>query len=170
MARRTRDTKATEQLLDLTKKKAAILRDQIVNHGAALQAEYDGERAEEQKYTERLKELRAHNERVEAEAKKLGFSNNAAREEAEDKAAAEAQAKADAEAKAKADAEAKANAPQLRTDGPTLAEYVKAGYKPETYPPQGYAPANDPESIKQAEASAKRRADDDAKKGAEPQK
>lgn len=30
------------------------------------------------------------------------------------------------------------NAP-LRTDGPTLAEYVDAGYAPETYPPRGYA-------------------------------
>jgi len=28
---------------------------------------------------------------------------------------------------------------QLRTDGPTLEEYVKAGYPAETYPPAGYA-------------------------------
>lgn len=27
----------------------------------------------------------------------------------------------------------------LRTDGPTLAEFVAAGYLPENYPPQGYA-------------------------------
>lgn len=27
----------------------------------------------------------------------------------------------------------------LRTDGPTLEEYVAAGYSPESYPPQGYA-------------------------------
>lgn len=27
----------------------------------------------------------------------------------------------------------------LRTDGPTFAEYVAAGYAPESYPPQGYA-------------------------------
>jgi hypothetical protein len=27
----------------------------------------------------------------------------------------------------------------LRTDGPTLAEYVARGYSAETYPPQGYA-------------------------------
>ena len=27
---------------------------------------------------------------------------------------------------------------ELRLDGPTLEEYVAAGYKPETYPPQGY--------------------------------
>lgn len=27
----------------------------------------------------------------------------------------------------------------LRIDGPTLAEYVAAGYPAETYPPQGYA-------------------------------
>jgi hypothetical protein len=40
--------------------------------------------------------------------------------------------------------EAKASKPPrnekgLRTDGPTLEEYVKAGYKAETYPPKGYA-------------------------------
>lgn len=28
---------------------------------------------------------------------------------------------------------------ELRTNGPTLAEYVKAGYQPSNYPPQGYA-------------------------------
>lgn len=31
----------------------------------------------------------------------------------------------------------------LRQDGPTLAEYVAAGYKAENYPPQGYAPVAD---------------------------
>ncbi len=30
--------------------------------------------------------------------------------------------------------------PALRLDGPTVDEYVKAGYKAETYPPAGYAP------------------------------
>ena len=34
--------------------------------------------------------------------------------------------------------------PALRTDGPTLAEYVAAGYTAEMYPPAGYA-AKDPE-------------------------
>jgi hypothetical protein len=28
----------------------------------------------------------------------------------------------------------------LKTDGPTLAEWIAAGYKAETYPPKGYAP------------------------------
>jgi hypothetical protein len=28
----------------------------------------------------------------------------------------------------------------LRMDGPTLEEYIEAGYKAESYPPQGYAP------------------------------
>jgi hypothetical protein len=28
---------------------------------------------------------------------------------------------------------------ELRLDGPTLEQYVAAGYKPENYPPQGYA-------------------------------
>ena len=32
-----------------------------------------------------------------------------------------------------------APAGELRTDGPTLEEYVAAGYKAENYPPQGYA-------------------------------
>ncbi|MDE2097470.1 MAG: hypothetical protein KGL39_09515 [Patescibacteria group bacterium] len=36
------------------------------------------------------------------------------------------------------------NADGLRTDGPTLAEYVAAGYKAESYPPQGYAPKLEP--------------------------
>lgn len=31
------------------------------------------------------------------------------------------------------------NADGLRTDGPTLAEYVDAGYDPANYPPKGYA-------------------------------
>jgi hypothetical protein len=30
-------------------------------------------------------------------------------------------------------------APELRADGPTLEEYVLAGYKAENYPPEGYA-------------------------------
>ena len=30
-------------------------------------------------------------------------------------------------------------APTLRTDGPTLKEYVAAGYGADTYPPAGYA-------------------------------
>ncbi len=33
----------------------------------------------------------------------------------------------------------KAEPETLRTDGPTLAEYVAAGYKAENYPPRGYA-------------------------------
>lgn len=35
-------------------------------------------------------------------------------------------------------ADAPKNAQGLRTDGPTLDEYVKAGYNPDTYPPAGY--------------------------------
>lgn len=37
--------------------------------------------------------------------------------------------------------EAQAQKPQqkLRNDGPTLEEYVAAGYDPESYPPEGYA-------------------------------
>ncbi len=32
----------------------------------------------------------------------------------------------------------------MRLDGPTLEEYVKAGYKPEHYPPEGYAEKDSP--------------------------
>jgi len=41
-------------------------------------------------------------------------------------------------------AEESPQAHALRTDGPTLAEYVAAGYLAENYPPQGYAPVEDP--------------------------
>lgn len=32
----------------------------------------------------------------------------------------------------------------LRTDGPTLEKWVEAGYKPENYPPEGYAELDSP--------------------------
>lgn len=32
----------------------------------------------------------------------------------------------------------------LRTDGPTLKEYIAAGYKAENYPPEGYAVKEEP--------------------------
>lgn len=35
-------------------------------------------------------------------------------------------------------------ATKLRLDGPTLKEYVEAGYKAESYPPKGYAPVAPP--------------------------
>lgn len=105
---RLRETKTTERLLTLTKEKQKLLREEI-HAGVDYQAEYDSEKNEEQKYTERLKELRAHNARVESEAVALGFKNNGERE-AKENADAEAKAKADAEAKEKADAEAKAPA------------------------------------------------------------
>lgn len=56
--------------------------------------------------------------------------------------AAEAVLKA-AEAKL---AVAEAPTPPLRTDGPTLEEYVKAGYSADHYPPAGYAPRVAPEA------------------------
>lgn len=40
----------------------------------------------------------------------------------------------------------------LRTDGPTVAEYVAAGYLAENYPPQGYASRSTAEEIKDATA------------------
>ena len=35
----------------------------------------------------------------------------------------------------------------LREDGPTVEEYVQAGYDPKNYPPQGYASRSTPEEI-----------------------
>jgi len=34
--------------------------------------------------------------------------------------------------------------PPLREDGPTLEEFIAAGYKAEAYPPKGYAPVPSP--------------------------
>jgi hypothetical protein len=47
---------------------------------------------------------------------------------------------------------------ELKTDGPTLEQYLKAGYKAEGYPPQGYAPKDSPgwkKLLAEREAAAK---------------
>ena len=41
----------------------------------------------------------------------------------------------------------------LRQDGPTIADYVAAGYKSSSYPPHGYASRSTPEEIAAAVAS-----------------
>ncbi|MBP0438427.1 hypothetical protein [Tianweitania sediminis] len=41
----------------------------------------------------------------------------------------------------------------LRQDGPTIAEYLSAGYKAENYPPAGYAARSTPEEIAAAQAA-----------------
>jgi hypothetical protein len=51
--------------------------------------------------------------------------------------APEPEVKAEPEPEVKAAEEAKTE--ELRTDGPTLEEWVAAGYKEENYPPAGYA-------------------------------
>ncbi len=43
-------------------------------------------------------------------------------------------------------------AASLRDDGPTVADYVAAGYLAENYPPQGYASRSAPEEIAEAVA------------------
>lgn len=43
----------------------------------------------------------------------------------------------------------------LRDDGPTVAEYVAAGYLASNYPPQGYASRSSPEEIEAAIAAEK---------------
>ncbi len=43
-----------------------------------------------------------------------------------------------------------AAAPKLKQDGPTLAEYIAAGYKASDYPPIGYASKSTEEEIKTA--------------------
>jgi hypothetical protein len=45
-----------------------------------------------------------------------------------------------------------APAPTLRTDGPTVAEFVEAGYDPRDYPPQGFASISSDEEINAATA------------------
>jgi hypothetical protein len=47
------------------------------------------------------------------------------------------------------------NAAPLRQDGPTVAEYVAAGYKAASYPPAGYASRSTPEEIAAAIAADK---------------
>lgn len=49
----------------------------------------------------------------------------------------------------------------LRTDGPTVAEYVEAGYQASNYPPVGYAARSTAEEIDAAIASQKPKADCD---------
>lgn len=41
-------------------------------------------------------------------------------------------------------------APQLREDGPTIEEWIAAGYPPGVYPPPGYAARSTPEEIRAA--------------------
>lgn len=43
---------------------------------------------------------------------------------------------------------------ELRSDGPTIAEFIAAGYDPNNYPPAGYASRNTPEEIAAAIAQA----------------
>jgi hypothetical protein len=50
----------------------------------------------------------------------------------------------------------------LRTDGPTVAEYVEAGYQASNYPPVGYASRSTAEEIEAAIAAQKPEADSDA--------
>jgi hypothetical protein len=47
----------------------------------------------------------------------------------------------------------------LRTDGPTVAEYVEAGYQAGNYPPTGYASRSTAEEIDAAIAAQKPKAD-----------
>ncbi|MER9814290.1 hypothetical protein [Mesorhizobium sp. M0129] len=58
--------------------------------------------------------------------------------------------------------------PALRDDGPTIAEYLGAGYSASDYPPKGYASRSTAEEIETAvaDAAAKKKADDKAAKAA----
>lgn len=63
------------------------------------------------------------------------------------------------------------DAKPLRTDGPTLEKYVKAGYPKEGYPPKGYEAKDSPayrELLKEREEAAKKQAQEAEKKLAEP--
>lgn len=46
--------------------------------------------------------------------------------------------------------EARYYKPELKQDGPTVEEYVEAGYKAADYPPKGYASKSSEEEIKSA--------------------
>lgn len=53
----------------------------------------------------------------------------------------------------------------LRADGPTFEEYVAAGYKPENYPPEGYAAVRSPgfeeyQAMRESEAAQEEAAQD----------
>ena len=52
--------------------------------------------------------------------------------------------------------------PGLRLDGPTVAEYVKAGYLAANYPPEGYASRSTEEDVAAAIAAQASRSTDDA--------
>lgn len=52
-------------------------------------------------------------------------------------------------------------AAELRTDGPTLAEFMARGYKASAYPPNGYASKSSQEEIDAAIAKEKAAASDD---------
>ena len=41
-------------------------------------------------------------------------------------------------------------APELKQDGPTISEYVAAGYDPNGYPPKGYASKSSDDEVKAA--------------------
>lgn len=56
--------------------------------------------------------------------------------------------------------------PELKTDGPTVAEYVAAGYRAANYPPEGYASKSTEAEIKAA--IEKQAADDKAKEDEKP--
>jgi hypothetical protein len=58
------------------------------------------------------------------------------------------------------------NAAPLRQDGPTVKEYVEAGYKASNYPPQGYASKSAPEEITAAIAAEALAGDPNAQGGA----
>lgn len=63
-------------------------------------------------------------------------------------AAAKKKAEADVAERKKSAAKAKGKGKDaLRDDGPTVAEFVKAGYLASNYPPEGYAARSTPEEI-----------------------
>ncbi len=61
-----KETKRIEQLIALTREKLKLLREEATLGN--YEAEYAGEKDEEQKYSRRLTELREHNAREEAAA------------------------------------------------------------------------------------------------------
>jgi hypothetical protein len=93
------------------------------------------------------------NKNAKDDAKKADLDAKAAADKktADDKAATD---KAAADEKAKGETD-KASAVELKQDGPTVQEYVTAGYRADKYPPAGFASKSSQEEIDAAIAQQK---------------
>lgn len=113
-----------------------------LNTGAAGGAEVHGLAVVEKT----AEEIAAEQAALDAEAKAKAEADAMEAKRLEDEAAHKAEEDRIAAEKAQADEDAAAeaaNAPKLRTDGPTLSEFVESGEEPADYPPRGFAVVTD---------------------------